>query len=129
MTSRNILIVEDDKMLCTIFDMFVKELGHNITNIVSKGENAILACRANKPDVILMDIHLAGKKDGIETAKLIKNEFNIPIIFITSEIYENAIKNAIYDNTYGFMIKPIYKKNLGVAIDFAYLKHQYDNGK
>jgi len=128
-TSKNILIVEDDRMLCTIFEMFTKELGHNITSMVRTGAEAIKSCTENRPDLVLMDIHIEGKLDGIETSRLILEQFNIPVIYITSEIYETAIQNAIMSNTYGFMIKPIYKKNLGVAIEFAYSKHKIDNAK
>ena len=66
---KKILIVEDDKMLCTIFEMFLTDLGYELTGISQTGLDAISKCDADKPDVVLMDIHLKGNINGIETAK------------------------------------------------------------
>lgn len=123
---KKVLIVEDDKMLSTIFEMFLKELGYELTGISLTGNDAIEMCRKDVPDVILMDIHLKGDMDGINAAKKIHEEFSIPVVYITSDIEQETIKNAIYDNTYGFLMKPIYQSGLRVALEFAYAKHKYD---
>jgi len=125
--NRKILIVEDDKMLCTIFEMFIKQIGYELTGIAQKGDDAIKLCGINKPDVVLMDIHLDGDINGIDAAKKIHELYNIPVIYITSDIEKSTIQNAIYKNTYGFLMKPIYQSNLQVALEFAFAKHQYDN--
>ncbi len=124
--TKKILIVEDDKMLCTIFEMFIKQLGYDLVGISQTGAEALQICEINPPDVILMDIHLTGEMDGIETAKIIYERFDIPVIFVTSDIEEETIHSAIYNNTYGFLMKPIYKSSLGVSIEFAYSKHKFD---
>jgi response regulator of citrate/malate metabolism len=123
---RKILIVEDDKMLCTIFEMFIKQLGHEIIGISQTGTEAINLCSLQRPDVVLMDIHLEGEINGIDAAKNIHHSYDIPVIYITSDIEETTIKRAIYKNTYGFLMKPIYQDTLGVAIEFALAKHEYD---
>ncbi len=127
MNPKKILIVEDDKMLCTIFEMFIKELGHELIGISQKGLDAIERCKTSTPDVVLMDIHLAGEIDGIETAKILHEQFKKPVIYISSDIEGTTIQSAINANTYGFLVKPVYKSTLGIAIEFAYFKHQYDN--
>ncbi len=124
--AKKILIVEDDKMLCTIFEMFIKQLEYELVGISQSGEDALKICDTNRPDVILMDIHLKGEMDGIETAKLISERYDIPVIFVTSDIEEETIHSATYTNTYGFLMKPIYKSSLGVSIEFAYSKHKFD---
>jgi len=129
MQSKKILIVEDDKMLCTIFQMFVSELGHELLGFAFNGEAAIEKCKTVQPDIILMDIHLTGEINGFETASTIQDNYNIPIVFISSDTDEETVKKAIMKNTYGFLIKPIYRNSLGLAIDFAYLKFQFDNKK
>ncbi|MBN1251076.1 MAG: response regulator [Bacteroidales bacterium] len=126
MSKKKILIVEDDKMLCAIFEMFIMELEYELVGISQNGKEALKICGINKPDVILMDIYLDGKITGIETAKLIYEKYDIPVIFITSDIKEKTIREATYKNTYGFLMKPIYKSSLGVAIEFAYSKHLFD---
>ncbi len=124
--AKKILIVEDDKMLCTIFEMFIKQLGYELTGISHSGVDAINLCKITKPDVVLMDIHLLGEINGIEAAREIHRSFDVPVIYITSDIEEPTIKNAIYKNTYGFLMKPIYQSALRVAIEFAVAKHHYD---
>ncbi len=126
---KKILIVEDDKMLCTIFEMFIKQLDHDLVGISQTGEEALQICEINRPDVILMDIHLTGEMDGIVTAKIISERFDIPVIFVTSDIEEETIHSATYNNTYGFLMKPIYKSSLGVSIEFAYSKHKFDRSR
>lgn len=125
--AKKILIVEDDKMLCTIFEMFLTDLGYELTGIAQTGVDAIGKCDANKPDVVLMDIHLKGNIDGIEAAKKIHEAYNIPVVYVTSDIEQETIQKAIYKNTYGFLMKPIYQSSLRVAIEFAYAKHVYDH--
>ena len=67
--TKKILIVEDDKMLCAIFEMFIMQLNYELIGISHTGKEAIEICKVNKPDVILMDIHLEGDLNGIETSK------------------------------------------------------------
>jgi CheY-like chemotaxis protein len=123
---KRILIVEDDKMLCTIFEMFLKDLGYELAGISQTGTDAIKMCETNAPDVVLMDIHLKGNINGIDAAKKIYDSFNIPVVYVTSDIERETIQKAIYKNTYGFLMKPIYQSSLRVAIEFAYAKHIYD---
>ncbi len=126
MLVKRILIVEDDKMICSIFSMFIKELGHQMVGISPNGQDAIIKATESKPDIILMDIHLQGEINGIETARIINDALNIPVIYISSDIEESTLKEAILSNTYGFLVKPIYKTTLGITIEFAYFKHIYD---
>jgi len=123
---KKILIVEDDRMLCTIFNMFINELGYELLDFAASGKDALYLIEKEKPDVVLMDIHLEGDMNGIETSQEIKKNFDIPIIYISSDVEDETITNAILSNTYGFLVKPIYKEALGVTIEFAYKKHQID---
>ncbi|MBP5501195.1 MAG: response regulator [Bacteroidales bacterium] len=125
MNAKKILIVEDDKMLCTIFQMFIQELNYEIVATVRTGEDAVAACDTYSDiDVILMDIHLDGNIDGVETAKIIAQKYKTPIIFITGDSSPSTIEAATLQNVYGFMTKPVYKRNLGVAIEYAFAKYR-----
>jgi response regulator of citrate/malate metabolism len=127
MEKPNILIVEDDSMLCTVFEMFVDELGYKHSGTFASGEDAIKHLETDKPDIILMDIHLNGNLDGIETAKIIFEKYNIPIIYISGDNDVNTVKRAILRNTFGFMTKPVYKVGLELNIQFAIYKHELLN--
>lgn len=123
---RKILIVEDDRFISTIFKMFLSELGHDLVGRCENGEQAIEMCHKLKPDVILMDIHLQGELDGIQTAEKLKMELDLPIIYISGDTSNKIIERAIVSNSYGYLVKPVNKKELGISIDLAYFKHKVD---
>ncbi|WP_075591600.1 ATP-binding response regulator [Labilibacter marinus] len=123
---RKIFIVEDDRFITAIFTMFLRDLGHELVGKTSSGKEAIEMCKELKPDVILMDIHLDGDLDGIQTAEMLKREIEVPIIYISSDTTSPVIERAIVSNSYGYLVKPINKKELGISIDLAYFKHKVD---
>ncbi len=123
---RKVFIVEDDRFITAIFTMFLRDLGHELVGKTSSGRDAIEMCQDLKPDVILMDIHLEGELDGIQTAEMLKREIDIPVIYISSDTTTHVIERAIVSNSYGYLVKPINKKELGISIDLAYFKHKVD---
>ncbi len=123
---RKIFIVEDDRFITAIFTMFLRDLGHELVGKSSLGREAIEMCKDLKPDVVLMDIHLDGELDGIQTAEMLKREIEVPIIYISSDTSSPVIERAIVSNSYGYLVKPINKKELGISIDLAFFKHRVD---
>lgn len=126
MKGKKILIVEDDKMLCTIFEMFIKDMQHNLLGIFQDARSAIDFCELNKPDIVLMDIHLPGEFDGIEAARVIQERYDIPVIFLSSDNEEDTLQSAIKINSYGFLLKPVFRTTLATAIEMAYYKHRQE---
>jgi CheY-like chemotaxis protein len=85
MDKPKILIIEDDSMLCTVFEMFLEELGYHHCGTFKSGEKALKHMETQLPDLVLMDIHLEGDLDGIDTATQILLRHNIPIIYISGD--------------------------------------------
>lgn len=123
---RKVLVVEDDRFISAIFTMFLRELGHELVGKCADGVDAVDLCHRLRPDVVLMDIHLEGELDGIQTAEQLRRELDIPVIYVSSDTSSQVIKRAIVSNSYGFLVKPVNKKELGIAIDLAYYKHRVD---
>ncbi|WP_439182359.1 response regulator [Carboxylicivirga taeanensis] len=123
---RKVLVVEDDKFISAIFTMFLRELGHELIGKCADGKDAVRLCHRLRPDVVLMDIHLEGEMDGIQTAEQLRRELDIPVIYVSSDTSSQVIKRAIVSNSYGFLVKPVNRKELGIAIDLAYYKHKVD---
>ncbi|PZX12414.1 PAS domain S-box-containing protein [Breznakibacter xylanolyticus] len=123
---RRVLIVEDDRFISSIFKLFLSELGHEIVGRCENGEKALELCHELKPDVVLMDVHLQGDIDGIRTADRLRSELDIPVIYISGDTSTEVIERAIVSNSYGYLVKPINKKELGISIDLAYYKHKVD---
>ena len=127
--AKKILIVEDDRMLLTIFQMFVQELGYEVAGATGSGEEALEVVE-NCPDIscVLMDIQLDGNMDGIATAREMAGRIKAPVI-LTSGLNDPAlVKDAVMENVYGFLTKPLYRQNLGITIEYACAKYALDNG-
>ena len=71
-----ILIVEDEMIIGANISLQLSKLGYEVTGIISKGEDALNHVRQNRPDMIIMDIQLKGKMDGVDTAMAIQREFS-----------------------------------------------------
>ncbi|MDG5800937.1 response regulator [Marinilabiliaceae bacterium ANBcel2] len=119
-----ILIVEDDRFISAVFSCFIKGLNYTLTGRCTSGREAFEACEKLKPDIVLMDVHLEGELDGIQTAEIIQKDFEVPVIFISSDTSSEIIERAIIANSYGYLVKPVTKKELGITIELAYYKHK-----
>jgi response regulator of citrate/malate metabolism len=123
---RKVLVVEDDRFISAIFTLFLKDLGFEIIGRCKTGVEALDDCRKQKPDIVLMDIHLEGNVDGIEAAEIIQRECEVPVIFVSSDTSSEIVKRAVISNSYGYLVKPITKKELGITMELAYYKHKVD---
>ena len=102
-------------------------LGYEVTGIESRGEEAITHAIKNTPDILLLDINLKGKIDGIETAKEIQKHQDIPIIYLTANSDEATFEKAKSTHPKAFITKPFNRLNLHRTI--ALVVEQLKNGK
>lgn len=114
-----ILIVEDEMIIAANTSLQLTNLGYEVSGIVSRGEEALVQIEENLPDIILLDIQLKGELDGIETAHRMQKHFNIPIIYLTSNVDEANFERAKETNPYAFISKPFKKLDLQHAIDLT----------
>ncbi len=119
-----ILIVEDEVIIAKDIEHTLKRDGYDVTGHATSGEKAIELIKETSPDLILMDIKLKGEMDGIETTEIIKNQFDLPVIYLTSYKDEQTLLRAKVTEPYGYIIKPFDRKELKIFIDIAYYKHQ-----
>lgn len=114
-----ILIVEDEMIIAAKISMQLTNLGYEVTGILPRGEEAILHVEENKPDIILLDINLKGKLDGIETAAQLQQRDNIPIIYLTANSDEATFNRAKPTRPYAFIAKPFKQLDLQRAIELT----------
>jgi CheY-like chemotaxis protein len=114
-----VLIVEDDRVIVKIAEWRLNKLGYEVAGKAETEADAMELVIKNRPDVILMDINLKGEIDGIETAKRIKKDFNIPVIFVTSHTDGDTLIRAKAIRPDGFIRKPFEDDDLRVAIELA----------
>jgi DNA-binding LytR/AlgR family response regulator len=114
-----ILIVEDEMIIAANTSLQLTNLGYEVSGIVSRGEEALIQIEENLPDIILLDIQLKGELDGIETAHQMQKQFNIPIIYLTSNVDDANFERAKKTNPYAFISKPFKKLDLQHAIELT----------
>lgn len=120
----NILIVEDELLIAKNLSNKLENLGYKIAGIVCSGADAIERAVEMKPDLILMDIVIKGQIDGIETATIINQKLDIPIIYTTAYADEETLERAEKTGSYGYLLKPFKERELHASIKIALSKHQ-----
>ena len=119
----NVLVVEDESIVSKDIQYSLKKLGYNVVGVAATGEKAIELCRDKSPDIILMDIMLKGDINGIEASTIIKESYNIPVIFLTAYADENTLSKAKVTEPYAYIIKPFKEIDLHTSIEMAFYKH------
>lgn len=123
MKKNQIMIVEDESIVAMDIERSLKRLGYEVPLIVSSGEEALENVERILPNLILMDIQLKGKMDGIETAGKIQKLYNIPVIFLTAYADEPTLQKAKEAEPYGYILKPFEEVELRTAIEVVLKKH------
>lgn len=120
--SKSILLVEDSRFIAMVVMEFLKKNGFYVENVAFGEEAVSIVCDA-PPDLILMDIELAGEMNGIEAARNIINSKEIPIIFLTANASEKVIEQIRNVNAYGFIEKGVNNTTLLATIEMALKLH------
>lgn len=126
MESERILIVEDEKIIALDLQRRLERFGYTICDTASEGDEAVRKAAEHRPDIILMDIMLAGVVDGIEAAKAIKRDLQIPVIFLTAYADERTLERAKEAEPFGYILKPFKERELYTTIDIALYKYRVD---
>jgi two-component system, response regulator PdtaR len=94
MANETILIVEDNAIVAFSLQRSLARLGYNILDPVKSGEAAVAAVTAHKPDLILMDVGLAGEVDGVTAAERIQAIASTPVIYLTGHTQDSRLENT-----------------------------------
>ena len=113
MTPATVMIVEDEAITAMATGAMLKRLGYEVLASVSSGEAALEACRSRRPDLVLMDIRLDGKLDGIETARLLRESENVAVVFVSAYADDNTRERASAIHPLAFVAKPLDEVDLG----------------
>ncbi len=126
MSNARIMIVEDERIVGKDMEIRLKGLQYSVAGIASTGQEAVKKIGESRPDLVLMDIRLKGDMDGIETATIIKDRFDIPVIYITAYADNNTLDRAKVTEPSGYLLKPFDDRELNITISMALYKHQMD---
>ncbi len=118
------MIVEDEIITARDEKQTLEKLGYSVSAIVGSGEEAVKKAEEDRPDLVLMDIELSGKMDGIEAAGILHSRFDIPSIFVTAYADDKILERAKITEPFGYLIKPFENKELLSNIVMALYKHR-----
>lgn len=121
-----ILIVEDERVAAWNLQAALERFGYTVVGNVASGEKAVGLAETLKPDLVLMDIRLQGEIDGIEAAARIRNQFQIPIVYLTAYANDQTLERAIATDPYGYLIKPFKRTELHTTITTALRRCQLE---
>jgi CheY-like chemotaxis protein len=121
-----VLIVEDEAVVAMHLRHELTKLGYLVAGTATQGEQALKMVEEVFPDVILMDIHIQGTIDGIETAKRIPRYLHIPVIYLTAYSEDTTLKRAGDTRPYGYLIKPFLDRELHATIKIALERSRAD---
>jgi signal transduction histidine kinase len=117
--NRELLIVEDESVTALHLREHLEKLGYTITAVAGSGEQALRILEERRPDLVLMDVRLAGGLSGTQTAKIIDERFRIPVVYMTAHNDEATLEEINATGGYGFLTKPIREVDLHPVIQLA----------
>lgn len=114
-----ILVVEDEAIILLQLEEILHALGYTVAGLAASGEDAVEKARRLKPDLVLMDIVMPGRMNGIEAAKIITEELDIPVVFVTSYADDTIIEKAKSVKPYGYIVKPFNELVIKATVEVA----------
>ncbi|MCU0288913.1 MAG: response regulator, partial [Acidobacteria bacterium] len=121
-----IMVVEDELIVATNIENQLRKIGYEVISNIDSGEEAICIAKEKKPDLVLMDIKLSGKMDGIEAAQYLYDQLNIPVVYLTAYLDNETLQRAKITSPYGYILKPFEINKLHITLEIALHKYQME---
>jgi PAS domain S-box-containing protein len=121
-----ILIVEDEPIVALDLQQELEQFGCEVVALAQSANEALLAAEEFKPELALMDLHIVGSLDGIQTARLLRDAYQIPSVFLTAFSDDATIARAVREMPYGYLTKPFQTRELKATIEVALYKAKVD---
>jgi PAS domain S-box-containing protein len=122
--ARTVLVVEDEPIVALELQSHLEHLGFRVAAHVTSGEAAVEAARALRPDLVLMDVRLDGPMDGIEAARTLRAERDVPVVFLTAFGDEATVERAKAAGPFGYLLKPFEERDLHATLAVALDQHR-----
>ena len=114
-----VLVVDDEAIITMQLEERLSAMGYTVAGMAASGEEAVDKARRLRPDIVLMDIVMPGRMNGIEAAKIVTDELDIPVVFVTSYADDAIIEKAKNVRPYGYIVKPFNELEIKAAIEVA----------
>lgn len=117
--TRKIAICEDERIVALDLRSFLLRNNYQVGAVVPSAEDLLESIETDKPDLVLMDINLQGRLDGIEASSVLHQKWGIPVIFLTAYADSHTIERAKFSHPYAYIIKPYDERELKIAISIG----------
>ncbi|MGH8258325.1 MAG: PAS domain S-box protein, partial [Steroidobacteraceae bacterium] len=121
-----LFIVEDEALIAMELEDRLSELGYRIVGSAARGEDALAAIRSSSPDLVLMDVRLAGDLTGVEVASRLRETLDVPVIFLSAYSDTGLLQQAGTVEPFGYLIKPFEERELHASIQMALYRHRME---
>jgi diguanylate cyclase (GGDEF)-like protein len=121
--STRIFVAEDEAVIAMDLSERLTALGYEVCGTATRGETAVERIAELRPDLVLMDVHLAGSMDGVEVAQQLGERYDVPFVFLTAYSDRELIARASRTNSYGYLVKPFEERELHATLQVALARH------
>jgi response regulator of citrate/malate metabolism len=123
-SGQTILIVEDEFAVANDLRQILEKAGYRVSGIAFTVAKAMELKNQQKPDLVLLDIHLKGEQTGIDLARILAEE-NIPFVYVSANTNSSILQEVKTTQPYGFIVKPFREKDVLVALEIAHYRHAH----
>jgi two-component system, cell cycle sensor histidine kinase and response regulator CckA len=121
-----ILVVEDERIVACDIEESLLALGYDVVGTAASADECWNAVARRRPDLVLMDVRIQGDVDGIETARRLRANYDIPVVYLTAYADERSIERACETSPHGYVLKPFRSGELRSAVEVALVKHRLE---
>ena len=117
-----VMVVDDEAIICTQLEERLGSMGYEVVGTAFSGEEAIEMAGQRKPEVVLMDIVMPGKLDGIDASAIIREEMDIPVVFLTGYTDAKYVERAKMVEPFGYIVKPYQEREISATLEVTLYK-------
>ena len=121
-----VLVVEDESIVAHDLQQTLASLGYDAFGIAASADEALARASEKRPDVVLIDVRIKGRTDGIKAAQLLQQRFSVPVVYLTAHADDATLERAKQTRPYGYLLKPVKPAELKSAIEIALFRHETD---
>lgn len=121
-----IMVVEDERIVAKNIEESLRVMGYDVLGNHATSAACLRQASEQRPDLVLMDVRLEGDMDGIQTAKLLRNRYDVPVVFLTAYGDDETLSRAREAEAYGYILKPFRASDLRAGVEIAVSKHRLE---
>lgn len=128
MSKKRILLVEDEGMIAADLQNRLERMGFCVPAVAGSGDQALQLSRQSPFDLVLMDIRLKGDMDGVQAARVLRQERDVPIVYVTAYADTKTLERAKLTGPFGYLVKPVRDASLRAVVEIALQRHGLEHG-